>query len=502
MEEAERGKLAKDLEGIVGAKYVRASDVTRWTYAIEDFAGSFFYPLSARYGPPDIVVKPHSAEEVSQIVKLANAHKVPIIARGGGSDMTAAATPLKEIGGMILDMTDMNHIIDFQEGLNAVRVQPGIRWGELHHELSKKGVTSGVRGPHGFLGATLGGGIGGNCLSINSPKYGWLNENILNLQVVLPNGDIIETGSLANTNVKDWYYRYCNGPDLVGIFLGAGGAFGVITEFTLRTYPIPEFSDTPAYTFPNIDSQLKFMFKLEWYGYVTELWGIAFFALHESFKKIIGPLLGERDIVILATEAYDKDVFEAQKKAIDKIAKEFGGKVLPVEGLMRALGTSIIDTTGWMGGGTTGKVMGPNESSTCSIASTLKWERVVRGVLEVLKKNEDALSGGIPMIGAEHFFIFPLFLTGGGAAQSVPFTPVDFSDPEKLKKAQELYEEIMEYYLDSGAVALYRVGKESQSLMKRFKPEYISFMKAIKKALDPNNIMNPGVLGLGLEEKE
>jgi len=135
MEEVKRKELAEELEGIVGAKYVRADDVARWTYAIEDFGSSFFYPLSDRYGPPDIVVKPHSANEVSQIVKLANAHKVPIIARGGGSDMTAAATPLKELGGIILDMTDMNQIIDFQEGLNAVRVQPGIRWGELHHEL-------------------------------------------------------------------------------------------------------------------------------------------------------------------------------------------------------------------------------------------------------------------------------------------------------------------------------------------------------------------------------
>jgi len=501
MEEVKRKELAEELEGIVGAKYVRADDVARWTYAIEDFGSSFFYPLSDRYGPPDIVVKPHSAKEVSQIVKLANAHKVPIIARGGGSDMTAAATPLKELGGIILDMTDMNQILDFQEGLNAVRVQPGIRWGELHHELAKKGVTSGVRGPHGFLGGTLGGGIGGNCFSINSPKYGWVNENVLNLQVVLPNGDIIETGSLANTKVKDWYYRYCNGPDMVGIFLGAGGAFGIIAEFTLKTYPIPEFSDTLVYSFPDIDSELGFIFKLEWYGYVTELWGIAFFTLPDSLKRIVRPLLGERDIVVFATEAYDKDVFKAQKKAIDKMAKEFNGTVVPVEGLMRALGISIIDTTEWEGGGTFGKVMGPNGQDTCSIASLPQWSKVVGSALEVMKRDPEALSGSIPMIGADHFFLFAQLLGRGGVSNTFAMTPVDFSDPGKLKKAQELYRAIVESYMDTGVAALYRIGKESQYLMKRFKPEYISFMKTIKKALDPNNIMNPGVLGLGLEEE-
>lgn len=416
--------------------------------------------------------------------------------------MTGAATPLKETGGIILDMTDMNRVIDFQEGLNAVRVQPGIRWGELHHELAKKGVTSGVRGPHGFLGATLGGCIGGNCFSINSPKYGWVNENVLNLQVVLPNGDIIETGSLANTKVKDWYYRYCNGPDLVGIFLGAAGTFGVITEFTLRTYPIPEFSDTLGFTFADTDSYLKFVFDLEWYGYVTEFWGIVYFALPDSIKRIIAPLLGERNLAILATEAYDKGIFEAQKKAIHKMAKKYDGTTLPVEGIMRALGVSIIDTTEWEGGAAVGKVMGPDDCDTCSVASTLQWDKVVSAAIEVMKKDEEALSGGIPMIGADHFYLFPQLLGPGGVCNTAASTPVVFSDPEKLKKAQAMYSAIIENYMDTGKAALYRVGKESQFLTKRFKPEYISFMKALKKTLDPNNIMNPGVLGLGLEEKE
>jgi FAD/FMN-containing dehydrogenase len=502
MEVAERQELGKELEAIVGERYVRGDDVVRWAYAIADFAGSFFHPLSDRYGPPDMVVKPHSAEEASQIVKLANRRKIPIIARGSGGDMTGAATPLKRTGGVVLDMTDMNRVIDFQEGLNAVRVQPGIRWGELHHELAKKGITIGVRGPHGFLGATLGGGIGGNCFSINSPKYGWLNENILNLQVVLPNGDIIETGSLANTRVKDWYYRYCNGPDLVGIFLGAAGAFGVITEFTIRTYPIPEFSDTLAYTFPDTESQLKFVFKLEWHGYVTDLWGLSYYTLPGSLKRIIAPLIGERDIAIFATQAYDKGVFRAQKKAIDEMAKGFGGQALPVEGLTRALGISIINETEWMGGGTFGKVMGPNGSDTCSIAHLPEWQKVVGEALEIMRRDEEALSGSIPLIGAEHFFLFAQLLGRGGVSNTFAMTPGDFTDPEKLKQAQDMYSEIVESYMDTGYAALYRIGKESRFLTKRFKPEYISFMKTIKKALDPNNIMNPGVLGLGLEEEE
>lgn len=416
--------------------------------------------------------------------------------------MTAAATPLKDLGGIILDTTDMNKVLDYQEGLNAVRFQPGIRWGELHHELARKGITTGVRGPHGFLGGTLGGGIGGNCFSMNSPKYGWVNENVLTLQVVLPNGDIIETGSLTNTQVKDWYYRYCYGPDMVGIFLGSAGAFGVITEVSMKTYPIPEFSDTLLYIFPDTDAQVNFMFKVEWYGYVTELWGIAYYALHDSLKKIVGPLLGEKDIVALTTEAHHKGIFREQKKAIAAIAREFGGAEVPVQGFMRALNLSVVDTGEWAAGGMYGKVMGPNDNCTCSIAPLHQWRKVVDSTLALMEKNKDALSGGLPLIGAQHFYIFPQLLGSRGVCQSVVSTPVDFSQDRNVQRARELYDLVMENYMDTGTVALYRIGKESKYLTERSRPGYISFMKAIKKALDPKNIMNPGVLGLGLEDAE
>jgi FAD/FMN-containing dehydrogenase len=516
MEETERRNLAEDLANIVGEKYVRTDDVTRWSYALNDFGGAYFYPLSEKYGAPDIVVKPHTVEEISEIVKLANNLKVAIIPRGGGGDMTGAATPLKSRGGITLDTLDMRKIIRFQDGLNAVRVQPGIRWGELHHECKKRGVSAGCWGPHGFLGASLGGGIAGNCFSINSPKYGWLNENVLNLQVVLPNGDIIETGSLANTKITDWYFRYCNGPDLVGIFMGGAGAFGIITEFTLRTHPLPEYSSTICFTFPDCDSQSKFLHHTQWNNYFTEAWGFAYFALHPSVKRIVKPLIGERDIVVMTTEAVDKDIYKAQKKAIRKISKRFNGQELPIEGLTRALNVTVIDTTGWAAGGVYGKIMGPNDTCTCSIAPILDWGKVTKGSMKVLEKNQDKLSGSLPMIDGDKFYLYPQLVGGGQVVQSVAATPVDYQcgdrytedsppvDPNDLtdnvQAAKNLYDKLWSYNNETGAVTAYRIGKENPSLIRNLKPEYKKFMRLIKKTLDPNNIMNPGVLGFDEEE--
>ncbi len=518
MDKAVREGLVKELAAVVGDKFVRGGDVTRMTYAIEDFGGVFFYPLSERYTSPDIVVVPHTTEEVAEIVKIANKKKIAVIARGGGHDMTGACAPLKGVGGIIVDTTSMNKVLDFQPGLNAVRFQPGIRWGDIEHQLAKKGLTLGVLGPHGLHGGTLGAGVGHNCFSINAPKYGWPSENVLSLEVVLPNGDIIKTGSLANQSIKDWYFRYCNGPDMTGMFLGAGGSFGIITEICMKTYPKPTMSSTFAYTFDNIDNYLEFVHRVGWYQYVTELWGMAFIGLHEKMQGILRAIIGEKDIVAFTVEGHDKDLFAGQKKAIHKIAKELNGTMVPIEGIMHAIGGSVIDKTEFAGGGMYGGVMGPNDSCTCSITTVLNWKNVVTEGMKILKANPGALSGSLPMMDADQFFIFPLLLGGGNSCQSVVSTPVDYNcggangtkacdeplnddGPDNVQMAKELYREMWEGYLDNH-VAPYRIGKEQPGLYKRFKPEYWNFLKTIKAALDPNNIMNPGVVGLGLPDEE
>lgn len=514
--------LVKELELVVGAEFVRADDITRWTYAIEDFGGSFFYPLSERYTAPDIVVVPHTTEEVSGIVKLANRYKIPVIARGGGHDMTGACTPLKGKGGIIVDTTSMNKVLDIQDGRNAVRFQPGIRWGDLEHQLAAKGLTLGVLGPHGLHGATLGAGVGHNCFSINAPKYGWPVENVLTLQVVLPQGDIIETGSLANQDCNSWYFRCCNGPDMAGIFLGAGGAFGIITEIAMKTYPKPTESATYAYAFDKIDNYLEFIHTVGWYRFVTELWGMAFIGLHPKMQALFKSMFGQKDLVFLTIDGHDKDVFKAQCKAVKRIAKERGGMLIPIEGLMHALGGSVIDKVEFAGGGYYGGMAGPNDNCTCSITPVLNWKKVVTDGMQVLNQNLDALGGGFHILGADKFFIFPLLLGGGNSCQSVVSTTVDYCcggaagtkacenpiDGEKereaktnVRRAKELYTQMWEMYVEN-RVAPYRIGKENPSLIRRLKPEYFAFLKAIKQALDPNNIMNPGVIGLGVSDEE
>ncbi|MEA2102745.1 MAG: FAD-binding oxidoreductase, partial [Thermodesulfobacteriota bacterium] len=382
--------LVDDISGIVGKGFVRCDDATRWTYAIQDFGGAFFYPLSDKYAAPDIVVVPHTTEEVSEIVKLANKVRIPVIARGGGHDMTGAATPLKGKGAIILDMTSMNKVLDYQNGMNAVRFQPGIRWGDLEHQLSEKGLTLGVLGPHGLHGATLGAGVGHNCFSINAPEYGWPSENVLTLQVVLPNGDIIETGSLANVNCKDWFFRECNGPDMAGIFLGSGGAFGVITEIAMKTYPKPTLSSTYIFGFEDLDKYLEFVHKVGWFELVTELWGMAFLGLHPKMKALFRSFIGEKDMVLITVEGTDKGIFNARKKAVKKIARQMGGMEIPVEGLMHAIGGSVIDKVEFAGGGYYGGMSGPNDSCTCSITPVLNWKKVATKGVEVLNENKDA----------------------------------------------------------------------------------------------------------------
>ena len=152
--------------------------------------------------------------------------------------------PCRHAKSILVDMTDMENIIHIDEASMAVTVQAGVTWGKLRHELAKRGLRPGPLGPHGTWGATIGGALSYDSCCIDSHRYGQLSEDVLNLQVVLPTGEVIDTGSRSNPS-SSIYHRYCNGPDLAGLFLGASGSLGIITEASVRVYPKKSTLFTP-----------------------------------------------------------------------------------------------------------------------------------------------------------------------------------------------------------------------------------------------------------------
>ena len=195
------------------------------------------------HGVPDIVIRPKDAQEISEILKVANEENTTVIPRGAGICEFGGSKPIKDEG-IVLDMKRMNKVINIDVENLIATVEAGISWSKLNDQLSQYGLYTGCMGPGSGMTASIGGGIshhsvgGGGCA-----KYGACTNQLVSLEVVLPTGEIIETGSQANTYSKFSFNRFGNGPDLAGLFCGDNGIFGVKTKVSLQIFPRPPFAD-------------------------------------------------------------------------------------------------------------------------------------------------------------------------------------------------------------------------------------------------------------------
>jgi glycolate oxidase len=210
--------IAKSLREIAGQR-VSASRVERCCYASD---------ASQIKGMPDFVVRPKNAEEVSRILLLCNDLEVPVTARGAGTGLAGGASPVK--GGVVLDMSDMNRIIEVDAGNLQAIVEPGV----VHERLNMKLESYGFffpPDPGSSAMCTIGGMISNNSSGMRSVKYGTTRSYVLDLDVVLSDGRIIRTGSRT--------LKTAAGYDLTRLFVGAEGTLGIITRAGLRIAPLP-----------------------------------------------------------------------------------------------------------------------------------------------------------------------------------------------------------------------------------------------------------------------
>ena len=196
-----------------------------------DPAELYCYSSDASYikGTPDYVVMPSTTAEVSEIVKLAQKHRIPIVARGAGTGLAGGAVPL--CGGIVLDMSRMNRILDIDIRNLQVLVEPGLIHADLNRALE----------PHGFFFppdpgssemCTLGGLIANRGSGMRSVKYGTVTDYVLDLEVVMPDGAVIWTGGRV--------MKSASGYDLTALMVGSEGTLGVITRARLKIHPLPE----------------------------------------------------------------------------------------------------------------------------------------------------------------------------------------------------------------------------------------------------------------------
>ncbi|MBO7091047.1 MAG: FAD-binding protein [Victivallales bacterium] len=217
--------IAQELIGIFGAANVYYNDAERLEpYAHDEAAG-----CATRI--PEAVVRPKSAEEISQLLKLANREKIPVTARGAGSGLSGGAVPIH--GGIVIDCCRMNHILDVDKANMTVTVEPGVITSEINEMLRPHGLFY-AGYPMSLETCTIGGNVAENAGGGKAVKYGVTGRYVLGIEMVSPTGDIVMLGGKL---VKD-----VSGLNLLQLMIGSEGILGVFTKIILKLLPLPKAS--------------------------------------------------------------------------------------------------------------------------------------------------------------------------------------------------------------------------------------------------------------------
>jgi len=465
--------LYEQLVGIVGKENVTDEKFALW--AVYADAGIEQGNLAG------IIVKPQTTQQVSLIVKLANRTKVPITIRGGGSGMPGGCSPYFP-GGILMDMTDMNKIIEINEDTMVATAQAGVTFGALIKAVHEKGLDC-CYGGHAIYSATLGGSVATLTCPIGAAKYGAWGEEIVCLEVVLPTGDVIRTGS-DSTRVGGRFHRYGSGPDLTGMFIGDQGVLGIKTEVSVRLRLPPEAREFETYCFDNLERGTKACMELGKTGLIYD--GLVIVGEHSCKQTSIKwpQIPKESKMIIMVSLEGDKETIAYYKNKLDKIAKKWDGTLagpdpakLPTFDLIGEHACKIRSY------GVSGPING--------FIPTYKLPKVATDVDQMLWEHQDLLLTQ-PDTGMKAW-LNAAFMVKGPVVNFACRPSFISEPPQKWKQALEFWHELVNYIANQGSCP-YWIGKTwTPYLTPLYRNEYYMFFKTLKQTLDPNNILNPGL---------
>ncbi|MFN4286275.1 MAG: FAD-binding oxidoreductase [Lacibacter sp.] len=222
------------LEDLLGKQYVCVDDENRNRYARDETENLHF--------PPEVVVKPRTAEEIAAIMRYCNTHRIPVTPRGAGTGLSGGALAHK--GGILLSTERLNQILHIDERNLQVTTEPGVITEVLMDAVKEKGLFY-PPDPSSRGSSFIGGNVAENSGGPKAVKYGVVKDYVLNLEVVLPTGEIIWTG--ANT------LKNSTGYNLTQLMVGSEGTLGIVTKIVLRLIPLPKYDLLMLVPFRNLE---------------------------------------------------------------------------------------------------------------------------------------------------------------------------------------------------------------------------------------------------------
>jgi len=421
-------------------------------------------------GRPQVAVTVLDAEEVAAVVRIASDEEIPVVPRGAASGLAGGAVPL--FGGIVINMTRMNHILEIDRVNMTVTTEPGVVTATLQAAVEREGLFY-PPDPASLKQSTIGGNISTSAGGPRCLKYGTTRDYVLGLQVVLPSGQIMRTGAKTAKN--------STGYDLTHLFTGSEGTLGLVTEGTLRLIPQPRARRTVMAEFASVLDAANTVTDVLGAGIVPcamELMDNTTLKLVEEYLH--AGLNTEAAALLLIEVDGEEEVVPRQAEEMSEICR---GRGLTVRLAHDAKEADVL----WNA-----------RRSVASAFGQLRPNRLGEDIAVPRSKIPEAIER-IRDVGIEHDLTVAIF-GHAGDGNLHPNVLVDLRDEDETRRTLAAADEIFRIAIDLGGVLS---GEHGIGILKRdyladnLDPTALATMRAIKQTLDPKNIMNPGKIFAG-----
>ncbi|MEP1208787.1 MAG: FAD-linked oxidase C-terminal domain-containing protein [Rhizobiaceae bacterium] len=412
---------------------------------------------------PDAVVFPHSTQEVQEVVRICAEHRVPIIPFGTGTSLEGAVNA--PAGGISVDMMQMNKILSVNAEDLDVTLQPGVTRNELNTHLRDQGLFFPI---DPGADASLGGMASTRASGTNAVRYGTMRDNVINLTAVMPDGKVVKTGGRARKSSA--------GYDLTRLLVGSEGTLGIITELTLRLQGIPENISSGVCQFPTVEDACNTTIAAMQVGLPLARIELLDAVMVDAINKYSGLSYELEPTLFLEFHGTDAGVAE-QLQMFKDIASDFGGSdiqwVNTVEErnkLWKARHDAYFGMLAYRPG-----------SEGVATDACVPISRLAECISETMADVEE-LDLVVPIVGH----------VGDGNFHATPLIMMD--DADELARAEELIERLnlRTIAMDGTCTGEHGIGQGKRRFLQLEHGSGAEVMAAIKRSIDPDNIMNPG----------
>ncbi len=418
---------------------------------------------------PDCIVWPENTSQVSEILKIANNEKIPVIPFGDGSGVLGGSIPVQ--GGIILDLKKMDKVTEIDDSSLLTTVQTGINGMNFERFLNQHGYTMGHI-PQSLYCSSLGGWIACKAAGQFSTKYGKIEDILVSLEAVLPDGSIIKSKKVP---------RSSTGPSVERLFLGSEGQFGIVTEASFKIWPYPEKQILESYVFPELSNALESVRNIMRKNVYPAV--IRIYDKNETLRHFYNtPDVKDKIMLILLMEG-DEKLVELENNISSYICKSKGGKSCgekPVKHWLEAR-FNVRESSDFT----------PKGFVFDTVEVSVSWKYALEFYNKMIESMREIKGVVVASAHASHFYpqgICFYFTFGGVPPKNVkPFNFYQSVWDNMMKTCIDQHGSISHHH----GIGLIRSKWLSKELGDRF-----NLLKKIKHAIDPNNIMNPGKMGL------